>query len=325
MNKKKCPYCCSPITKRNGTRNGVQLYKCEACGRQFRAGEKLSDEHLWYLYLERKQTIAEIAHDYGVSDSTIKRQLRRICVEWKQPALHGMSGFVHLDATYWGHNWGVLLALDEATTRPLYVAFIKSERTEDYSLAVKTIEDNGYQIQGVILDGKISVFNALSQYHRQMCQFHMKQIIVRKQTKHPKIKASMALLQLINELPKLTYNQFQRAYDDLQIEYADTIKRRSTAKDGSTHYTHRKLRGAMKSINTFLPYLFTYQRSDCVGMPNTNNKIEGVFTDLSKNLNNHSGLIEENRKRFINGFFLALENKSANQNSSEPEPTAATL
>lgn len=46
MNKKKCPRCGSPITKRNGTRNGVQLYKCQACGRQFRAGEKLSDEHL---------------------------------------------------------------------------------------------------------------------------------------------------------------------------------------------------------------------------------------------------------------------------------------
>ena len=79
----------------------------------------------------------------------------------------------------------------------------------------------------------------------------------------------------------------------------------------------------MKSINTFLPYLFTYQRFDCEGVPNTNNKIEGVFTDLCKNLNYHSGLIEKNRKRFISGFFLALEDKSANQNSSESEPTVA--
>lgn len=91
MNKKKCPCCNSPITKRNGKRNGVQLYKCQACGHQFRAREKLSDERLWYLYQERKQTIAEIAQDYGVSTSTIKRQLRRICIEWKQPDLHGMS------------------------------------------------------------------------------------------------------------------------------------------------------------------------------------------------------------------------------------------
>ena len=79
----------------------------------------------------------------------------------------------------------------------------------------------------------------------------------------------------------------------------------------------------MKSIDTFLPYLFTYQRIDCVGMPNTNNKIEGVFTDLSKNLNNHSGLSEANRKRFINGFFLALEGNLHIKSSSKPEPAAA--
>ena len=41
-------------------------------------------------------------------------------------------------------------------------------------------------------------------------------------------------------------------------------------------------------------------------MPNTNNKIEGTFTDLKKNLNNHSGLTMENRRRFISGFFLTL-------------------
>ena len=41
-------------------------------------------------------------------------------------------------------------------------------------------------------------------------------------------------------------------------------------------------------------------------MPNTNNKIEVTFTELKKNLNNHSGMSKENRKRFISGFFLAL-------------------
>lgn len=62
----------------------------------------------------------------------------------------------------------------------------------------------------------------------------------------------------------------------------------------------------MHSIYFYLPYLFTYQKDICVGMPNTNNKIEGTFTDLKKNQNNHSGMNEENRKRFICGFFLAL-------------------
>ncbi len=54
-------------------------------------------------------------------------------------------------------------------------------------------------------------------------------------------------------------------------------------------------------------------------MPDTNNKIEGTFTDLKKNLNNHSGLTQENRNRFISGFFLALESKLERINDTEKE------
>lgn len=60
----------------------------------------------------------------------------------------------------------------------------------------------------------------------------------------------------------------------------------------------------MNSIDFYLDFLFTYQKAECKGMPN--NKIEGTFRDLKKNLNNHSGLSIDNRKRFICGFFLAL-------------------
>jgi len=41
-------------------------------------------------------------------------------------------------------------------------------------------------------------------------------------------------------------------------------------------------------------------------MPNTNNKIEGTFTNLKKRLNVHSDMTEMSRKRLICGFFLAL-------------------
>lgn len=193
MNKKKCPYCGSPITKRNGTRNGVQLYKCQACGRQFRAGEELSDEHLWHLYQEQKQTALEIATTIGVSRSTISRRLKTIDARWQQPPLVGMSGFVHLDVTYWGHNWGVLLALDDASSRPLYVAFVQAEKNSDYELAIQTIRDSGYDIKGIIIDGKRGLFAMFAEYKVQMCHYHMKQIVFRYLTKNPKHKAAIAL------------------------------------------------------------------------------------------------------------------------------------
>ena len=72
------------------------------------------------------------------------------------------------------------------------------------------------------------------------------------------------------------------------------------------NYTHKRLRSAMHSLDFYMPYLFTFQKESCEGMPNTNNKIEGTFTNLKKRLNVHSGMTEMSRKRLISGFFLAL-------------------
>ena len=93
---------------------------------------------------------------------------------------------------------------------------------------------------------------------------------------------------------------------DLELWKMYQENKRSQLKNGKTRYRHRRLRSAVRGIDFYLPYLFTYQGKDCEGMPNTNNKLEGIFTDLKKNLNNHSGMNRENRKRFICGFFLAL-------------------
>ena len=139
-----------------------------------------------------------------------------------------------------------------------------------------------------------------------MCQFHMKQIVRRYLTQNPRMLASRDLKALVDRLHQIHEADFRNEYQAWKEKWKGTIEHRSLHKDGRLHYTHRRLRSAMNSLDFYLPYLFTWQRKDCRGMPNTNNKIEGTFTDLKKNLNNHSGLTQENRKRFINGFFLAL-------------------
>lgn len=193
---KKCPYCKSSDVKKSGLRNHIQHYKCKSCGKQFQnKPPKPSMESIWSEYLNAKQTILEIAKKHHISESTVKRILRKKADTGQQPDLTGMSGYVHMDATYWGHNWGIMLCIN--------------------SQLVPTCRD----------------------------------------------------------------------------------------KDGKTCYLHRRVRTVMNSIDFYLPYLFTYQRTDCVGMPNTNNKIEGTYTDLTKNLNNHSGLTIEHRKQFITAYF----------------------
>jgi len=281
------------------------LYKCQVCGRQFREGAKPDNDDLWTLYQARKQTIDELASHYGVSSSTIKRRLRNIHKGWQQPELTG-SGFVHIDATYWGRNWGILLAIDELTGKPLYLSFIKHETNADYRTAIKSIEARGYKIKGIVIDGKQSLFDVFAEYNVQMCQFHMCQIARRYLTKNPRMRAAKELKTLMGTLTQSSAAEFQSAYETWQKEFADFINKRTISKlTGKSHFTHKRLRTLKNSIDFYLPYLFTYQKDECRGMSNTNNKIEGTFTDLKKNLNNHSGMSEENRKRFINGFFLA--------------------
>ena len=304
----RCKVCGSTHTIKYGVRKGVQLYRCSDCGYQFRFCNEVSNDELWKAYQQGKQTIKELSERFGMSVATVKRRLHDIKREWVHQPLSG-RGFLHLDTTYWGRSFGVLLALDHDTSKPLYVAFVKSETTKDYEDAVQSVKERGYSIDGIIIDGKQSLFKSFAEYPIQMCQFHMKQIIKRYLTKNPKLLAARALNALVDELTRSDKADFKAEFAAWKEEWHEMIDRRSTYKDGSSHYTHQRLRSAIHSLDFYMPYLFTYQREDCKGMPNTNNKIEGTFTDLKKNLNNHSGLTKENRKRFIAGFFLALNNE----------------
>lgn len=301
---KKCPYCKSSNVKKSGLRNHVQHYKCKSCGKQFQnKAPKPSIESIWSEYLDAKQTIAEIAERNHISESTVKRALRKRTDTWQQPDLTGMSGYVHLDATYWGHNWGIMLCLDNATGQVLYLEFIKHEKTQTYVDAVDGIIAAGYRIRGIIIDGKYDLFPALKDYPIQMCQFHLIQLVKRYLTQNPKMNASKDLTLLVRGIKYQAKEDFERDYAAWKVRYDEFLNKRTTHKDGKTCYLHRRVRTVMHSIDFYLPYLFTYQRPDCAGMPNTNNKIEGTFTDLKKNLNNHSGLSVDHRKQFITAFF----------------------
>lgn len=313
MNKSKCPACKSTKTVKNGRHKGIQTFKCTECGYRFRNMSIPSDDKLWGLYQDGKQTVAELSELFHVSESTIKRRLRQIDIEWVQPDLSGKSGFVHLDATYWGHNWGVMAAIDSISGLPLYLAFIHSETNQDYKDAVQSILARGYCIKGIIMDGKQTLFSIFSEYKIQMCQFHMKQIVRRYLTNNPRLRASRALKELVGTLTFADKATFVSQYEVWKETWKETLNHRSYLKDGKTRFTHKRLRSAMRSLDFYLEYLFTYQDPMCEGMPNTNNKIEGTFTDLKNNLNNHSGMTIENRKRFINGFFLALDGRLHNK------------
>lgn len=197
-----------------------------------------------------------------------------------------------------------LLVLESGSGRLLYMKHIAHEHISDYEDAVKHIVGCGYAIQGIVIDGFQKLFTVLSEYRIQMCQFHMVAIIRRKLTKNPQLEAGKELLDLAYRLKDMNESAFVSAFEKWKRKWHDFLKEKTVNEiTGRTIYTHQRLRSAMVSISTYLPFLFTYEKVR--GMPNTNNMIEGTFTDMKKALRNHPGMIEENRKRMMNGFFLA--------------------
>ena len=54
---------------------------------------------------------------------------------------------------------------------------IEKETKEDYIYLKEKLDNLGYTIQSVVLDGKSGIEKAFKDIPRQMCHFHMKQII----------------------------------------------------------------------------------------------------------------------------------------------------
>ena len=113
------------------------------CGRRFSGGRDFTKEDIWEMYLHGKQTIAQISETTGLSASTVTRRLASISFSWEQPRIKG-SGVIHLDATYFGRNTGVLLALESGSGRLLYMKHIAHEHISDY-------EDAGMPFRGLSL------------------------------------------------------------------------------------------------------------------------------------------------------------------------------
>ena len=263
----------------------------------------MSVEEIWDLYLHHKQTVAEIADQTHLSASTIKRRLSEVDIVWHQPQIEG-CGVVHLDATYFGRNTGVLIALESGSGQLLYMQHITHEHVSDYEAAVSHIQSQGYLIKGIVVDGIQKLFTALNAFPLQMCQFHLVAIVRRKLTKNPQLPAGRELLNMVYRLKGMDRKSFTAEFEGWKKRWRKFLAEKTTNPvTGKTIYTHQRLRSAMVSISFYIKWLFTFEKVE--GVPNTNNIIEGTFTDLKNNLRNHPGMSQENRKRFMNGFFLA--------------------
>lgn len=273
---------------------------CQDCNVTFIGRKKLDVEELWKLY-RCGLSYAQIGQQVGVSPSTVKRKLRDYKETYIPPLLK--SGVVHLDVTYWGRNKGLMLAIDSETGSALYRKWIGHERKQDYVDAIEAIESGGYEIKAIVLDGGVGLDICMQLHIVQMCQYHFLKIIVRKLTLHPKQVPSIELLKLARRVKYIGKEQFISEYNAWLEKWDSFLKEKTVNPDTDRwQYKHRALRSAARTFKEKLPFLYSYLDYPELNIPNTNNAIEGLFTDLKTQLRNHSGMSQRNRERYVDGF-----------------------
>lgn len=214
---------------------------------------------------------------------------------------------VVMDATYWGRKSGVFVARDPNKKENLFWKEIETESPSEYLFAKEYLEQLGYTIQGVVIDGKRGVREVFCDIPFQYCQFHQVKTITRYLTRKPKTLAGKELRAIALTLSKSTEVVFTDKLALWFTEFEDFLNERSTDLFQSKKrpdYKHKKVRSAYRSLKTNLPYLFTFQKFPELCMPNTTNSLDGSFSHLKNMVGIHRGKIQERRYKIIQEILM---------------------
>ncbi len=211
-----------------------------------------------------------------------------------------------MDTTYWGRSFGLMLFKDALTKENLLKYYVKTETNTLYIQGINELKNRGFKILGIVCDGRKGLIQSFKDIPVQMCQFHQSAIIRRYLTKRPKLEASKELMEIVDLMKQTDRENFKGALD-LWFEKWETFLNERTINPltNKSHYTHKRLRSAYRSLKNNLPWLFTWCDYTELGIPNTTNAIDGHFADLKTKLRNHNGLTLKRKKKFIDGFLKA--------------------
>ena len=284
-------------------RSRKQMYKCKDCNRQFLGGRRRDKTQVITDYVEGKQTIEQLSFKYGVSSRTIQRDLKGM--RYVQKISKNIDVTIQLDTTYWGRNFGLMVIKDALRNKILWRKYVRYETIKDYLEGVEWLKSQGFKIYGVVIDGMRGLAQALYPIPVQMCQFHQIMIVRRYLTQDPDIEASIELLCLIKEITRMDKESFIGAFEEWYERNKDTLNERINdrrIKRKTPPFMRPRLRSAYLSIKRNMQLLWTFYDHPETGLPNTNNALEGVFSDIKSKTRVHSGISRDNRKKLLDEY-----------------------
>lgn len=290
---------------RNGRKNSKQLYKCKECGKQFLGGRRRNKVQVITDYVEGKQILSQLAQRYRISERTIQRDLAGMRFVRKIAKVKDVT--IQLDTTYWGRNFGLMVIKDALRNKILWHKYVRNETISQYMEGISWLKSNGFRIYGAVIDGMRGLAQALYPIPVQMCQFHQILITRRYLTQEPELEASIELLSLVKDITKMDKESFVGAFNDWSEKYQNVINERIRDKRIKRHtppYMRPKLRSAYLSLRRNMNLLWTFYDRPETGLPNTNNALEGVFSDIKSKVRAHRGISKVNRRKLLDEYIM---------------------
>lgn len=290
---------------RNGRKNSKQLYKCKECGKQFLGGRRRNKVQVITDYVEGKQTLSQLAQRYRISERTIQRDLAGMRFVRKIAKVKDVT--IQLDTTYWGRNFGLMVIKDALRNKILWHKYVRNETISQYMEGISWLKSNGFRIYGAVIDGMRGLAQALYPIPVQMCQFHQILITRRYLTQEPELEASIELLSLVKNITKMDKESFVGTFNDWSEKYQNVINERIRDKRIKRHtppYMRPRLRSAYLSLRRNMNLLWTFYDRPETGLPNTNNALEGVFSDIKSKVRAHRGISKDNRRKLLDEYIM---------------------
>lgn len=215
---------------------------------------------------------------------------------------------VIFDATFFSRYDGVLVS--RAERKNLLWKEIATERAEYYTDMADDLAYAGFSFSAFVIDGRRGVRQGLMKKYPgipiQQCQFHQILIVTRYLSTKPKLKAGKELRRITLTLTESDREIFEVKLKEWHTKWSEFLKEKSINHlTGRLYFTHRRLRSAYRSLNSNIPWLFTYLEYPELNIPNTTNSCDGSFAHWKNKLRIHRGLRKQRRRKMMNYF---LEN-----------------
>ena len=256
-------------------------------------------QKLWHEYTHGKQTLIELGEKQGRTPFWIRKRLDEHDISTPRDIVPQTTVIVP-DTTFWGRSYGVCVFRSWNLKRNIWWNEVSGEKVVHYHYGRKILEEKGWVSTAAVVDGRRGLATVFRDIPVQTCHFHQMKNVTKYLTRRPETLAGQELRSIMLTLPKSNEKEFTKLLSDWHREWKDFINEKTYLLGTRRwYYTHKKVRSAYRSLETNLPFLFTYQKYPELNIPNTTNTIDGYFASVKKKVAAHHGLRKDRRYKVI--------------------------